>query len=144
MCKICDKTYDENTTLLFCCKDLKEIPDTLVNLKELFIGSNTYITKIPITLVNLNVLCSSSFVKFIPDTLKKLVQLVCPSGAFISPKTFKNNNYIRNNNNYLIFVKCQKNYKIKLLFRKIKFACHPDYLIGSITKKQLTKMFNFK
>ena len=45
MCKICDKTYDDNTTELLCCRNVTEIP-LLPELKQL-LCSNTKITEIP-------------------------------------------------------------------------------------------------
>ena len=46
MCKICDKTYDDNTTELYCCSNVTEIP----LLPELVYLNcyNTKITEIPV------------------------------------------------------------------------------------------------
>ena len=46
MCQVCDKTYDDNTRVLFCCQNVTEIP-VLPELKELHCY-NTKITKIPL------------------------------------------------------------------------------------------------
>ena len=45
MCKVCDKTYDDNTTELHCCQDVTEIP-ILPKLERLYCA-NTKITEIP-------------------------------------------------------------------------------------------------
>ncbi len=92
MCKICRNEYNEKDELLFCCKILKEIPVTLVNLKELYIYGNMNIKKIPKTLVNLELLnCSYSIIKSIPKTFVKLKHISCIwSNLKKIPRTFVN------------------------------------------------------
>ena len=46
MCKICDKTYDNNTTELSCCRNVTEIP--VLPKLEILYCDNTKITKIPV------------------------------------------------------------------------------------------------
>ena len=74
MCKICDKTYDDNTTELICCQNVTEIP-VLPKLKELWCYL-TNITKIPV-LPKLEILyCDNTNITKIP-VLPKLERLYC-------------------------------------------------------------------
>ena len=57
MCIICTNEYTVDTTEIICCRNVIEIPDTLVNLTHLF--------------------CCSTNVTVIPDTLVNLVNLIC-------------------------------------------------------------------
>ena len=80
MCKICDKTYDGNKTVLICCRNVTEIPGLpkLVYLN----CENTKITEIPV-LPNLRILdCSNTKIIEIP-LLPKLERLYCSNTKII-------------------------------------------------------------
>jgi hypothetical protein len=74
MCIICTKEYDENTTELWCCENVTEIP-FLTNLEELHC-SNTQITEIPFLPKLKNLYCSCTLIKQIP-ILPELEYLYC-------------------------------------------------------------------
>jgi Leucine-rich repeat (LRR) protein len=74
MCKVCDKTYDDNTTELHCCQDVTEIP-ILPKLERLYCA-NTKITEIPILLKLEYLYCSYTKITEIPILLK-LEILLC-------------------------------------------------------------------
>ena len=74
MCIICDKTYDDNTIELYCCRNVAEIP-FLPELKYLYCD-NTKITEIPV-LPKLEYLdCDNTKITEIP-VLPKLKELDC-------------------------------------------------------------------
>ena len=77
MCLICRKEYNSSTIILRCCKTVRKIPKTLINLEKLTF-QNSQIKKIPKTLINLNhVNCDNTQIKKIPNTLIKLKLLYC-------------------------------------------------------------------
>jgi hypothetical protein len=106
MCIICRNKINENAKKIICCSGVKKIPKTLVKLREL----NIYNTN----------------VKFIPESLKKLIIIYCHHNVLISPKTYKRNS---NNQKYLTFTNCQKRYKYKRRLCMLKFAYDPKYII---------------
>jgi Leucine-rich repeat (LRR) protein len=84
MCQLCTGKYNENTTELNCysCKQVTSIPDTLVNIRDLYCYS-TNITSIPSTLVNLRELyCDNTNVTSIPN-LPNLRTLHCNNTSIL-------------------------------------------------------------
>ena len=77
MCIICTKEYDENTKEIRCCREVSEIPATLINLNHLYCH-HTQITCIPPTLTNLVTLyCPNTQITCISPTLINLRYLYC-------------------------------------------------------------------
>ena len=74
MCKICDKTYDNNTTELYCCSDVTEIP--LLPKLEILYCYNTNITKIPFLPKLRTLVCYNTNITEIP-VLPALLYLNC-------------------------------------------------------------------
>ena len=74
MCKICDKTYDDNTTELVCCSDVTEIP-FLPKLERL-VCYYAKITEIPFLPKLVYLSCSNTKITEIP-LLPKLRILYC-------------------------------------------------------------------
>ena len=74
MCIICDKTYDYNTTELFCCRNVTEIP-LLPKLERLYCN-NTKITEIPVLPKLIKLSCYNTKITEIPF-LPKLKYLDC-------------------------------------------------------------------
>ena len=74
MCIICRKEYNENTTKIWCCPDVTEIP-LLLGLQSLYCY-NTQITEIPILPKLKNLWCSHTLVTEIP-LLPELKELHC-------------------------------------------------------------------
>jgi Leucine-rich repeat (LRR) protein len=90
MCIICDKEYNDNTEFIECCEDVKKIPKTLINLKELY-GNETQIKKIPKELINLEILYFDyTQIKKIPKTLINLILLDCNNKIKKIPKELIN------------------------------------------------------
>ncbi len=120
---------------LYChYTDITEIPE-YKDLQRLYCA-NTNIKILPNLSHLFYLRCESTKLLYIPDTLR-LNYLTCDDDVLISSEVVKKQ---PNNKYYLVFVKCQKNIKIKLKFRNIKYAYSPLYLIGYGVKKQLTKM----
>ncbi len=77
MCIICRKEYNENTDFIECCTNVTEIPNTLINLKNLNCGY-TQIKELPNTLISLEVLqCDYTELRKIPNTFVNLISLWC-------------------------------------------------------------------
>ena len=74
MCKICDKTYDDNTTELYCCQNVTEIP--ILPELEYLVCYDTKITKIPLLPKLEYLYCYNTKITEIP-LLPKLKYLDC-------------------------------------------------------------------
>jgi hypothetical protein len=83
-------------------------------------------------------MCYCLNIKFIPESLKKLIELHCYDEILISPKTYKKE---PNNKRYLTFTNCQKRYKYNQKLCMLKFAYDPKYIIGYNVKLQINKLF---
>ncbi len=140
MCRICNKQYDRYTSELFCCSIVTEIPDILVKLTYLNLPTVSKIRFLPNTLINLREIWSYRHLSiiFIPDTLTNL-RFLYGCNTLVSPQILIKET---NNRKYQIFKRCQKKYKYKLHNRKLKISYNQLYIVGYITKLQLNAMFN--
>ena len=93
MCIICSKTYTLDITYLNCnsCKNIRRLPDNLINLKYLNC-ENTNISSIPNYYINLKYLnirnCLN--ITIIPKHFYNLEKIVCSNTQI---KTLPNNLY---------------------------------------------------
>ncbi len=122
--------------------NIKIIPDTYTHLESLDF-SRTKISQIPDIFTNLTYLCCyKTKIIYIPETFTKLSSLYCEKNILINPKIYRKKTC---NNNYRIFVNCQKRYKKTYVFKNnlknITFAYNSLYIIGNINKMKLKKMF---